>query len=384
MLIKDHNLIEIVSVEDKGGFVPDAQGYLNVSARISRTGVQTYAGAEIPGGHFIDQPTVHIFRPASEVFSDASIASFENLPITAGHPDTGVDASNYKELSVGVALGKPVRDGDFLKVKLSIRDADTVSAIINNGGMQISNGYTVDLDTTAGTTTDGDKYDAIQRNIRGNHIALVDAARCGPECRIGDSQVSDCGCASCQKQKGSMMTQSTVRVTVDGMTIDMTEQGKQALEKLQAQLADRDNTINELNTTIATKDGEIETRDSTISEKDGEITALKAEKLDDAAIDARVKARGALVDSAKAIIGDTADFTDKSDAEVKKMAVAHKYGDEILADADEAAINGMFKIAKADAGADPLSDALPTNTQKTNDAAYLARVDRLSQNWKGK
>ena len=47
-------------------------------------------------------------------------------------------------------------------------------------------GYTMDLDTTAGVTPSGEQYDAVQRKLRMNHLALVPRARGGSNLRMGD------------------------------------------------------------------------------------------------------------------------------------------------------------------------------------------------------
>ena len=354
MLLRDHQLVGRLSLLDTGGFVLDDNGYLNVTARIARTGLHTYAGDEIPGGHFKDRAVVHVLRPASEVFAKDALASFANLPITLGHPEAGVHADNYQKTAVGVSTGTPVRDGEYLKVELSIRDAETVAQIIEAGGMQISNGYTVDLDTTSGTTSGGDSYDAIQRNIRGNHIALVDAARCGPACRIG---VADCTCASCQLKEEQGMPENKLK----------TDEGEDTPESVE---------------TLMSK---IEALETKIAELNGEIAALKAEQSGET-IEKKVADRVALLTAAKSIVGD-ADLSAKSDTDIRKAVITHKYGADMLKDADTAAINGMFKIAIKDAqnsrGIDPIN-AAPFSTQtQTQDAAYQARVERLRTHYKG-
>ena len=350
MLFRDHQLVGRMRVLDRSTFALDDNGYLNVRARIARTGLHTYAGDEIPGGHFNDRAVVHVLRPASEVFADEAMQSFAGLPITLGHPDSGVHADNYKAETVGVSTGTPVRDGDFLTVPLSIRDGETVAKIIEAGGMQISNGYTVDLDATAGTTSTGDAYDAIQRNIRGNHIALVDAARCGPECRIG---IADCICASCQQQKEQEMSKNKLNA-------DEGEDAPESVETLMSKIAALEAKINELN---------------------GEIAALKAEQSGES-VEKKVADRVALLTAAKSILGD-ADLSAKSDTEIRKAVITHKYGANMLTDADSAAIKGMFKIAIKDARVDPINPAHFSTQTQTQDAAYMARVERLRTHYKG-
>jgi hypothetical protein len=366
MLLRDRHLVELLPFADKAQLVPDGNGYLNVAARIARAGVQVYAGREIPGGRFKDADIVHVLRPESEVFADAAMASFTHLPITLGHPDEGVSAENYKAEAIGVSTGFPVRDGRFLKITLSIRDRDTVAHIIEAGGMQVSNGYTVDLETIAGTTKDGDAYDAIQRNIRGNHIALVDAARCGPECRIGDAQNikggTDCDCASCQIKKGHCMSEKHINKMVDGEEIALSAEAATAVEKLQTMITELQEKIAELN---------------------GEIAALTAEQPTSDALDQRVAERVALISAAKSVLGDAVDLANTSDADIQKAVITQKYGAGMVTDADSAALKGMFKIAVKDSSTDPLNHSQFISPFQTPDAAYLARIERLKNNYKG-
>jgi len=353
MLLRDHAMIETVALADKQVLTLDDNGYLNVTARIARTGLQTYSGDEIPGGHFRDRKVVHILRPASEVFADKALSSFANLPITLGHPETGVSAANYKQTAVGISTGTPTRDGDYMKVTLSIRDAETVARIMDVGGMQISNGYTVDLDLTAGTTSGGDQYDAIQRNIRGNHIALVDAARCGPECRIG---IADCGCASCQQLKGQGMSEKTIK----------TDEGEDMPP----------------NETVETLKAKIVALEATIAELKGEIVALKEEQQAET-IEKKVADRVALLTAAKAVLGDE-DLSRKNNTDIRKAVITQKYGAHFCEDADDAALKGMFKIAVQDAYTDPINPARFIQSTPSADAAYLARIERLKNNYKPK
>ncbi|MGB1276011.1 MAG: DUF2213 domain-containing protein, partial [Nannocystaceae bacterium] len=79
--------------------------------------------------------------------------------------------------------GEPVDANEALVEVMT--DKATIEAI-ESGKRQVSNGYMADYDMTPGVTPDGQEYDAVQRNIRGNHIAIVDRARCGPVCAVAD------------------------------------------------------------------------------------------------------------------------------------------------------------------------------------------------------
>ena len=78
------------------------------------------------------------------------------------------------------------RAGDMLSGKVIIKARSAIDAV-EAGTVELSNGYSFKLDMTAGRTPDGEGYDGVQRQIRGNHVALVEAARCGSACRLGDA-----------------------------------------------------------------------------------------------------------------------------------------------------------------------------------------------------
>jgi hypothetical protein len=68
---------------------------------------------------------------------------------------------------------------------LILKDAKGIGQV-ESGKRELSAGYTCELDWTPGTTADGHAFDASQRKIKINHLAIVDAARAGSKARIGD------------------------------------------------------------------------------------------------------------------------------------------------------------------------------------------------------
>jgi hypothetical protein len=158
---------------DKGSMLRKARrtadGALVVDAILTRTGVFTY---------LVDGKPFREYRPADEVFDAESMASFEGLPVTDDHPSVMVDASNVALYKRGRGTTEIKRDGDNMVGGLVIEDAG-LQAKMSAGKREVSNGYTCDLDMTPGVTPKGEKYDAVQRKIRGNHIAIVDAGRAG-------------------------------------------------------------------------------------------------------------------------------------------------------------------------------------------------------------
>jgi hypothetical protein len=164
-----------------------ADGRIAATARFARSGVYSYTGAQVGRP---DLQTVNVYRDAREVFDEAAMASFAHRAITLDHPAESVTADNWRQVSVGYTEGKVVRDGEFVEIPLMLADASAVAAYDTGKARELSAGYSCDLIFQDGIAPDGTPYQAVQRAIRGNHIALVPAGRAGSECRIGDSAVT--------------------------------------------------------------------------------------------------------------------------------------------------------------------------------------------------
>lgn len=160
---------------------------------IARTGVQVYGPHETnvtPG----DDQLVYIMREESEVFRPETIASFNGKPVLNEHPAEGVAVTpeTWKRLAVGVVLNTRRGTGEFANYLLADMMIYEPSAIelVRGGKREVSCGYSAEwYETSVGHGE--------QRDIIGNHVALVEHARCGSGCSIGDtrSTVNDCSCA---------------------------------------------------------------------------------------------------------------------------------------------------------------------------------------------
>lgn len=149
-------------------------GFVRAEGYLTRSGIFVYRDAQ---GN-----TVREFRPPEEVFHPDSLASFALVPVTNDHPSELLTADNAKQYAVGSVSEVVTPDGDKVRASLMITDSATIEAL-EAGKSELSCGYTADVELTPGVWQ-GQKYDAVQRNIRGNHVALVDAGRAGPACAI--------------------------------------------------------------------------------------------------------------------------------------------------------------------------------------------------------
>ncbi|MDD7038928.1 MAG: DUF2213 domain-containing protein, partial [Alistipes senegalensis] len=155
------------------------EGYLIcVDSVLARTGKQTYRRDEV--FHDSDDTEIEVDRKPEEVFSEQTLASFENKPITVEHPDCDVTCENYKDYAVGFVrdVKRGTVDGqDVILGTLVIQDAKTIDEIEAGEHVELSCGYDCDIK---------DEENPQQRNIRGNHVALCEQGRAG-NARIVDT-----------------------------------------------------------------------------------------------------------------------------------------------------------------------------------------------------
>ncbi|MGF6394280.1 DUF2213 domain-containing protein [Pseudomonas plecoglossicida] len=169
------------------------EGFLKVPGRVARTGIQEYLAREL-GLDGDPNRIVRVYRPEEEVFSDASLRTYDGATVTNDHPKDLVTSKNYKSVSVGEVRGAGRRDGNFVVCDLIIKDQKTIDDI-NSGKCELSAGYTAEYIEGAGVTPGfivdgvemaGEPYDYIQRNIIINHQAVVTRARAGGNARVFD------------------------------------------------------------------------------------------------------------------------------------------------------------------------------------------------------
>ncbi len=338
-----------------------ADGYLATEAFAVRTGIQLYRGSEVG----LAQDVVRVYRPESEVRDVKAMATFSHAPITLGHPDMMVDASNWSELAKGEVSTEAEWHDNKIKLPLIVKDAAAISAI-EGGTRELSAGYLCTLDMTPGVTPEGEAYDAVQRDIRINHIAIVPKGRAGSECRIGDA---DAWGASPVTDADKEKKMTLRKVLVDGLEVETTDAGATAIDKLTKTIADANAKLADAEAKHAAA---IAAKDKDLAARDAEIADLKKAALTDAQIDARVAARADLIAKAKTI--DEKVVTDgKTDMEIRRAVL----GDAVK-DKSDAYVEAAFDIKAKDAGeADPLKGlkAKPTNDA---DPVAVARQKMIS------
>ena len=149
---------------------------------IARTGDQDYLGSEIGLDGEDAGKIIPVHRSPEEVFSQATMASFEGKPVTNDHPPGIIGPDDVRLYEMGHA--ENVRRGsdewvDYILADLHIHDRELIDAI-QSGKREVSCGYECDY-------VQGADGSYSQKNIRGNHIAVVERGRAGKRAAILDS-----------------------------------------------------------------------------------------------------------------------------------------------------------------------------------------------------
>lgn len=149
---------------------------------IARTGTQEYLGREMGLSGADADRIIAVSRSPDDVFSESALASFEGKPVTNDHPPGLIGPDDVKNYEMGHAQN--IRRGsgewaDYMIADLHIHDRDLIDAI-QNGKREISCGYECDYVKNADGTYS-------QKNIIGNHVAVVDRGRAGKRAAILDS-----------------------------------------------------------------------------------------------------------------------------------------------------------------------------------------------------
>lgn len=154
---------------------------------ISKEGVFPYLGKQISPRLEPDKIYM-VYRPYNELDNPETIESFNLTPLIDEHEMIGEGFTKYDDRpAAGVLANVQWKDGK-LTGDMKIY-SEALKDEIKNGKKELSLGYLCDYDLEPGVWN-GKQYDAIQRNIRGNHIALVNRGRMGADVRVYDKAIT--------------------------------------------------------------------------------------------------------------------------------------------------------------------------------------------------
>jgi len=295
------------------------EGYLQLEGIISRSGDQDYIGLELGLDHL---NTITVNRPVDVVTDTMSVTSFINRPITDDHPNNGVvNATNIRDLGRGMVLDASVTDSsNNVKATMLVMDAELIKKI-EDGKRELSAGYSADLIFS----DDGKR--ATQSNIRGNHIAFVDQARCGRECRILDHKTK-------LKDKLNSEGNNMAKMTINGIELEINDSAAPSVkmvvdsnEKLTSDLLDANKSVDTLQAKL----------DASIDE----VKDLKSKVVTDADIAKKANVIVALQKDVSLVDKDF-NFAEKSTEVVRREVVSKMVKDSDFKDKSDAYIEARF------------------------------------------
>ena len=325
------------SVQDRASYAISRRevtdnGYLKVPGRVARAGVQKYLASELGLTGRSPMDIVGVLRPAEEVFSDASLASYADSDVTIEHPGNMVDVVTWRGVAVGHVTDRAVRDGDYVEATMIIKDADAIKAI-ESGKIELSAGYLAEYVPLAGIADSGEEYEFIQKNIRINHVALVSSARAGREARLYDQKPQEAITmthpvtldSGTQVEVADKATATLIANTIDGLR----KQANDAADKLKQATADKD------------------AAQAKVDKLSEDNEALKAQT-SDAAIQERVKAIYGVQTQAVKLVGDSFKCESLDSVEIKRAAMAIFKPNREWADKSSAYVEYAFDDAMAE------------------------------------
>jgi hypothetical protein len=369
------------------------EGYLRAWATIARTGVQMYTDA--------DGSVRREYRPATEVASPESLASFAGKAITLEHPPILLDSANTKDYQIGFSGTEVVYDDGFVRAVMTITDKDAIERIMRGDAKEVSAGYRVNYDATPGVTDSGENYDGIQKEINGNHIAVVRRGRAGPQVKLHLDRLDAADPSLITPIEEPSMT---AKVNFDGAEFEVTESvalaitkeredAKMSYEDMKKKYDDMMSETSKMKEEMDAMEKEMKGKcDSAEGRADAlaqELEAVKAD-LETASqfnVDSLVEERLALIDKARISLDSAFDFTGKKAREIMEAAIQAVRGDSInLSERSDDYVQAVFDTI-SEAG--PRNDSVQTDELRKAVASLAAPVaapstymEKLQNAWK--
>jgi|SRR6186713_374115 len=294
------------------------EGFVQDSPILSRVGVFEYRQP--------DGTTRKEFRPPEEVFHADHLASIAGKPITDEHHGR-ITSANARGKLIGATMSPGRADAenpDNLRGDIVIHDASSLGT-----KRELSLGYTLDLDETPGEYN-GIRYDAIQRNIRVNHLALVSRGRAG-NARL-NLDAADAVSVSTEDDEPIM---TTVKIRLDsGLEYD-------AAPEISVAYAAQTAKVSAEKTRADAAEAERDALKAKVDAIPSQIATARADALKEAT------AHVALVADAKVLGVKFAE--DAKDTDIRIAVIKHVRGDSIdLTGKSEAYLEAAFDQARAD------------------------------------
>lgn len=383
------------------------EGYLDCVGACARIGIQTYHDNGGPSKEF---------RSEKEVFHPDSLETHKLVPVTIQHPESLVNSESFKDFTIGMTGTTPRRDGDHLLNDFRIMDKDAVDWVLKRRDRgeptEISMGYNSGIDPTPGEFR-GEKYDALQKDIRINHAALCDQgeARAGREAKLRLDKLKE--------RKDSMKTFKKDAVNIENFHMDqvemeyhddsetivsyLTRKLDDAIGTIKGMVSSREKTKKDSETAVAAEKKETEKMKAKADQLESDSKKLKDEvdeltNLDSPRMQELIKEKSRIKAVAAHFKVDTKGKTDKQIKLDIIKAVSPEFDTEKEENKKDGYVNGRFDlifetarkdIEKMDASKNSLSSFLENVGEKkkedTKKTDYRGNFAEKSRNmWKPK
>src|SRR5690625_1667018 len=166
--------------------IPDQNGYITVKGvPLTKAGVYEYMGSEL-GAPEPDR-IYKVYRPADELESADTVESFKLAPFIDDHEWLGETGTPAERKGIQGTIGEQVYfEYPYLRGNVRIH-SESLQSKIKSGKVELSAGYACRYVPEQGEYK-GQPYEYVQRNIRANHLALVDKGRSGADVNIALDQ----------------------------------------------------------------------------------------------------------------------------------------------------------------------------------------------------
>jgi 8-oxo-dGTP pyrophosphatase MutT (NUDIX family) len=178
----------------------DHDGRLHISlTHISKANVCPYRGDEIPDSEALGLDPKRIYmllRDPDELAKGVSTANL--IPVLNEHVPVSPIDPKQKNV-VGYTGTDAVFNAPYVDNSMVISVQDSIRNVENETQQELSSAYYYRADMTPGTY-EGVQYDGVMRDIKFNHVALVEKGRAGPDVMVGDMAIKPTGAKSMSKQ----------------------------------------------------------------------------------------------------------------------------------------------------------------------------------------
>lgn len=324
---------ELASPEEVPG------GFLRVQGFATRAGVFAYRDP-------VTGAVTREFRPPEVVFRADTLRSLELVPLTLEHPDKDdlLTPENVGHYVVGTA-GRPERVGNRARVDILIQRADAIQAA-REGKVQLSYGYRAKVEKEDGVWTDDDgrtyRYDAIQRRIVGNHLALTSRARGGAELSIRMDSATGMPVDAEPKQEAP---KKMALRKIKGVEVNIPDEIVAHFDSLESEAKAARSEVDTTKGELAAAKSQLATAQADSTKRDAADKTDAARAAERAAMDERIR----IVAQGAKILGKPVDDVMRMDSADIMRAVISKESPEVKLDSESSDfVRGVYRQLVAD------------------------------------